>query len=168
MTRAGALGLSLRDVSEGRDADTMTHPAALVSIPIGVPSNASALLEVLVPGRATDVASCDWDALFTAVKERLRGVSDGPASVATQPDAAKLQHVQRVVAECIAALDQLHDTMANELGRRQLLELDVSDANTALAQTRAELVGTQTGERGGRHLALHDSLTSLPKCAHFL
>ena len=69
MMRATGLGLSLRDVPASREPDAMTQPAALDSVRSGVSSNASALLQVLVPGRGTDVASCDWDALFDAVKD---------------------------------------------------------------------------------------------------
>jgi diguanylate cyclase (GGDEF)-like protein len=64
--------------------------------------------------------------------------------------------------ECMAALDRLRTALAHELGRCQQLELEVFDAQTALAQLRAELAGTRAGERRARHLAMHDGLTSLP------
>ena len=47
------------------------------------------------------------------------------------------------------------------------LELEVFDAQAALAQARAELAGTQAGERQARHLAAHDALTSLPNRSRF-
>ena len=43
-----------------------------------------------------------------------------------------------------------------------MLELEVFDANTSLAHTRAALLGMQEGERRALHLAAHDALTLLP------
>lgn len=48
------------------------------------------------------------------------------------------------------------------MARREVLELEVFDANTSLAQIRAALLGTQEGERRALHLAAHDALTLLP------
>ena len=168
MMRATGLGLSLRDAPANPETDGMTRPAALESVPSGVSSRASALLQVLAPRRGADVASCDWDALFDAVKERLRAVADEPAELALRHTRADAHYAQHVIGECLVALDQLHHSMANELGRRQHLELEVFDARTALAQAQAELVGTQAGERRARHLALHDNLTSLPNRGYFV
>ncbi|MCY7308656.1 MAG: GGDEF domain-containing protein [Rhodoferax sp.] len=167
MMRATALGLSLRNAPASSEADAISQPAALDHVPSGVSSNASALLQILAPSYGTDVASCDWDALFDAVKERLRSVIDAPTDTAGRR-ADDPQLAKRVIGECLLALDQLHHSMANELGRLQPLELEVFDAKTELAQARAELVGTQAGERRARHLALHDSLTSLPNRGYFV
>lgn len=69
-----------------------------------------------------DVA--DWDALYNAVKTRLRHVVGEQLGV--QPDvpehAASLSAslVQAVVLDCVSALDQLHTALQQERRQRQL------------------------------------------------
>jgi len=94
----------------------------------------------------------DWHVLLRAVKARLQ------RSVA-EPSALE---VRRQVLDCAAALDQLEAALHHEAERRRRLEHELCEAQTALAQTRAQLHGTQAGERLARHLAAHDPLTSLP------
>ena len=64
-------------------------------------------------------------------------------------------------------LTQLHTTLTFELRLRRNLERKVSDLQTALTRARAELAGTQAGERRARHRAMHDDLTSLPNRGYF-
>lgn len=64
-------------------------------------------------------------------------------------------------------LDQLQTALAHERYRRRQLEREVYVVRAALEQVRADLVGTQAGERRARHLALHDGLTSLPNRSFF-
>lgn len=117
------------------------------------------------------VAIEDWDDLLCAVKERLRNA--GGIRMAQTPESSQLEtndaagQLRASVLECVEALELLHATHRHEVRRRQQLELEVFDARTALEQTRAELAGTQAGERHTSHLALHDSLTSLPNRNYF-
>ncbi|MBP6251911.1 MAG: GGDEF domain-containing protein [Rubrivivax sp.] len=117
----------------------------------------------------SNVAIQDWDAMLSAVKHRLTLTATQSSHVlgGTLLPAGDTR-VQTVVLECVSALDQLHLTLRHELGRCQQLELEVFDAESALAQARAELLGTQAGERRARHLARHDDLTSLPNRGHFM
>lgn len=135
---------------------------------VGVAGRVTPLAPELLPPQASDVAIEDWDVLFCAVKERLRlSVDDrrGAAPESQPQDAA--DRICTTVLECIEALDQLHRTQQHELGRRQRLELEVFDTRTALAQSRSELASTQMQEKRARHLAQHDSLTSLPNRGFF-
>ena len=141
-------------VKTNRPATASTTKAALLA-PAASPlaralehdaSSAVAPLDAPVRGNErADEAETDWDTLFGAVKDRLRETAiTGPA------------------LECVQALDQLQSTLCLEVERRQQLELNLFDTQTALAQARTELAGTRAGERRAQHLALHDSLTSLP------
>jgi diguanylate cyclase len=116
-----------------------------------------------------DVAIEQWDDLFSAVKATLRLTVDERSAESTEVQTRRTTgQIQVGVQECVAALDQLHATLTNELGRRHQLELQVFNAQSALAQALAELAGTQAGEKRARHQALHDSLTSLPNRCFFL
>jgi hypothetical protein len=93
----------------------------------------------LEAGSSSDVAIGDWDDLLSAVKSRLR-LTVGELLAALPegqvPDAA--HRVQASVLECVTALDQLQLTLSHEFERRQLLELELVETRTALAQARAE------------------------------
>jgi diguanylate cyclase len=118
-----------------------------------------------LPNLPSDVAIGDLDDLLGAVKGRLTlTVAEPLAELRTNDEARR---IQASVLDCVDALDQLHMTLRHELGRRLEFELEASDARTALALARAELAGTQAGERRARHLALHDGLTSLPNRSCF-
>ena len=120
------------------------------------------------PGATPDIAVEDWADLLCAVKARLQlTVGEQLAALPESQAQDTVDRVRATVLECVEALDQLHLAQTQELSRHQRLELDVFDARTALAQARAELVGTQVQERLARHLAQHDSLTSLPNRSFF-
>lgn len=110
-----------------------SHSVATIDAPQG-----------LATGTSSDVAMGDWDDLLSAVKSRLRltvGELLATLPEGKVPDAA--HRVQASVLECVTALDQLQLTLRHELGRRQLLELEVFEAQTALTQVRAELCAVQ-------------------------
>ncbi len=139
-------------------------PVAVIDLALAVATQnagkvegcAAASVQSQVQAPSCDVAIADWDDLFRAVEDRLRMIAaEPPATGVGSP-------VQAGVLDCVTALEQLRTTLAHEIGRTHRLELDVFDAQTALAQARAELAGTQAGERRARHLALHDGLTLLP------
>jgi diguanylate cyclase len=120
------------------------------------------------PAPSSDMAVRDWDESLRSVKARLRQAVG--ERLATAPGGAATELAGRVQAsavECMVTLDRLHAALKHELGRRLQLEAEVHYAQNALAQARAELVGTQAGERRARHLSLHDSLTTLPNRSFF-
>ena len=118
---------------------------------------------------AVDVSMTDWDALFSAVRARLR-LTVGPRLAAPNGPQQQREPEVRIAAsvlECVAALDQLHATLSHEQARRGQLERELFDAQTALAQLRGELAGTRAAATQARHLALHDGLTLLPNRSFF-
>lgn len=99
-----------------------------------------------VPGPAepVDVAMRDWGDLFAAVKSRLRStVGDCQTITGNLESQTSAGQVQASVLQCVSALDQLHITIEHELTRRQRIELDLFDAQTALAQVRSEIEGVR-------------------------
>ena len=135
----------------------------------GAPVNANAHTNVCtlalkpLSAPSPDIATGDWDELLNAVKARLRLTVSENLVVKAGPEVLDVEHrVQAGVLDCLAALDELHTKLTIALDQRQRLERQVVDAQKALTQARAELVGSQAGERRARHLALHDCLTALP------
>ncbi len=119
-----------------------------------------------VPAPRLAPAHTSWGVLG-ALTARLRSIADGPRCADDTAWRFTTASVRTDVLDCAGQLDQLQVRLAHEMVRRQQLELAVFDAQTALAQARAELVGTQAGERRARHLARHDSLTALPNRGFF-
>ena len=90
----------------------------------------------------SDVAIADWDTLFSAVEARLTSTVDELIAALPATSASTCANQVRIsVLECVAALHQLHSTVAHELARRQCIEIDLADAHRALAQARIELAG---------------------------
>ncbi|MES2958387.1 MAG: hypothetical protein V4792_09375 [Pseudomonadota bacterium] len=110
---------------------------------------------------STDVAVVDWDVLFNAVTARLQQIvgSSRPSELLPNDDSGQ---VRTQVLQCVSALEQLHTSMRHYIERGRALEQDLASAHSTLADVRADLAGTQASERAARHLAAHDSLTSLP------
>ena len=105
----------------------------------------------------------DWDELFVAVEASLRQLAARRvAAVSGFPSEDAAGRIEADMRECMVALDQLHTTLADLLASHRHLEQEVVEAQAALAQARIDLAGTRAGEIRARHLASHDSLTSLP------
>jgi len=118
--------------------------------------------------RVADIPIRDWEVLFCAVKDRLGlAVGVGQAPDGTHERRSGSGVVRGPIVECVQALNRLHGALLHELDRCEQLEMTLFDTQTALAQARAELVGTQAGELRARYLAAHDSLTSLPNRGFF-
>ena len=108
----------------------------------------------------TDAEFDDADTLWSAVRARLAlTISDGfGARIASPRDNASTRLPANVL-ECMADLDRLHDSIADDIGRQRQAVIALQ---RAVANAQVELANTQLGERLARHLALHDSLTRLP------
>jgi diguanylate cyclase len=104
-----------------------------------------------IPGRRAPSRLAESAQLLGAVKARL-------ATNAAQAPA---------VIDCVRDLDRLQAALGREFDRLERLELDLQDAQAALALTSIELAGTRAGERRARHQSLHDSLTLLPNRSCF-
>ena len=126
------------------------------------PAGVAAIAPNPAPPAAPGLPAGDWHDMLDAVKDRLRASLHDVAQTDVSPlQPGRLQPTPAGVLECVAALDQLQDAVRGHLGQCQRLELQLFEAQTALAQAQAELAGTQAGERHARHLATHDPLTSL-------
>ncbi len=120
------------------------------------------------PDRSRDASAGDWGELLNAVKAKLSVTVSGKHATTTEPQGRYVERRdQAAVLACLVALDELHAKLMNELDRRQQLEREIADAQNALTQTRAELVGIQADAQRARHLALHDCLTALPNRSFF-
>jgi len=110
----------------------------------------------------------DYEELIDTVKSSLWGLLDVPLDSdegASGPD--ELVRVRSTAIEGAMALERLKSNLAQAFEAREQLERDIRDARDALENMRAELAGTQAGERQARHLAAHDPLTGLANRGHF-
>lgn len=113
-------------------------------------ANIAALAHAQQASSSLNTAVGDWDLMFRAVEERLR-LAVGRVLVATpglEPQTATVL-IQTIVLECVAALEHLHTALTHERGQRERLELEIDDAQTALAVVLANTsvrIGTQPGE----------------------
>ena len=97
-----------------------------------------------LPGRSMDIAIDDWNELFRAVEARLIATVGTPLATASGENPGDIgPRVQGVVLECVTAMDQLHTALTRERNMRHQLEMEVFDAQTALARALAENAGTQ-------------------------
>ncbi|MBC7611197.1 MAG: hypothetical protein H7228_16780 [Polaromonas sp.] len=98
-------------------------------------------------GRLSDIAVDDWNELFRAVEARLKATVGITKTATADADPGDIgPRVQRVVLECVAALEKLHTALTHERGMRHQLEMEVFDAQTALAQALAENMSTQAAK----------------------
>jgi len=91
----------------------------------------------------SDIAISDWDVLLCAVKARLRHSVNEPFATPLEPHLH--DHAARVkscVLECVDALDQLHQTLAEEFDRQR--QIGMSHAAACLA-------GSPESDRSTRH-----------------
>ena len=80
----------------------------------------------------------DWDSLFGAIEERLRGTVDKLDSVTTQlASQDKLSRIKSVVLDCVSSLDSLHTALRHDRGLHltNSPNKDTSDVRTASRPT---------------------------------
>ncbi|MES2424465.1 MAG: hypothetical protein V4562_08560 [Pseudomonadota bacterium] len=74
-----------------------------------------------------------WDDMFNAVTERLGKLVCVPQSLGGESAAVRAELTTDVM-ECVAALDQLHGVLGNQMQRCAELEREVATLQAALAQ----------------------------------
>ena len=107
------IGTSAAGTSPGSNGNDMAASSVL-------DGNLVPLASPRFPSLPAAVAIGDWDDLLGAVKARLRLIVGEVRARTIEPPVRDLvAWVQDSVLECVAALDQLHTTLAHELEQRQ-------------------------------------------------
>ena len=76
----------------------------------------------------------DWDSLFGAIEERLRGTVDTLDSATTQvPSRNKLSYIKSVVLDCVSSLDALHTALRHDRGLQLTNSLNRDNADVRSA-----------------------------------
>jgi diguanylate cyclase (GGDEF)-like protein len=106
----------------------------------------------------------DGQMLLRAIQARLRTIvgETHDSNGAARAGDSLTRSIHADVLECVVALDTLQATLTQDLNRRRQLEREFTEAQAALAQSKAELADARQDERPARYVALHDSLTALP------
>ena len=82
----------------------------------------------------------DWDSLFGAVEERLRGTVDTLDSITPQlASQDKLSRIKSVVLDCVSSLDALHTALRHDRGRHLASRPDRNTAGVRLASCPTRL-----------------------------
>lgn len=116
----------------------------------------------LPPEKGTGMAAGEWHDLFNTVNDRLFHIAcAGTPAGHMEPEPGATGYRERLL-ECVSTLRLLQATVNAERMRTEWLETALCEAQAALTQVRARLVGTQLQERRARHDAMHDHLTLLP------
>lgn len=104
----------------------------------GTDAHATVLAQAALPEQPPTIEIEDWDELFRAVESRLT-LTVGPRLTGTpEPQADdRAGRIQVIVLECVTALEQLHTALTHERARCQWLELEVAEAQAALATALA-------------------------------
>lgn len=76
----------------------------------------------------------DWDSLFGAVEERLRGTVETLDSATPQPASSeKLSRIKSVVLDCVNSLDALHKALRHDRERHETSSTFRNSASIRLA-----------------------------------
>lgn len=137
-------------VQTGRGAGYDTSAVATTA-PRGLSLDGVAAADFLAPAdaarkveRDADIPIRDWEVLFCAVKDRLSlsvGEGQDPDSMRDRRSGSGVMRASLI--ECVQALNHLHGMLAHEVVRCEQLERSLFDAQTELAQSRADLLCTQ-------------------------
>ena len=119
--------LNSKDVMPDRPAQPHpSSPTTAITMPrvyahidgAAADTRAAVLASAAASPLRSSVATGDWDDMFSAVTARLGLiVTAPPASTSASPPADEAIRIRLAVLECVAALEQLHATLKNELGR---------------------------------------------------
>lgn len=98
---------------------------------------------------SSDVAAGDLALLYGAVTARLRLlVGDDFRAACAGRDEEPSARIRDGVLECVAALDQLHSTLAHEIARHPPLDAAARKALAALLPAPVKPVGSKAGSNG--------------------
>jgi diguanylate cyclase (GGDEF)-like protein len=116
-----------------------------------------------------DLALGDWQALFDAVRSRLRHIAGQwlVAACELRAHGQALRSQQAGVRECMAALDGLQLALMHELERGRRAEAERRAAHDGLARMQAALLNAQAGAQRAWHMALLHGLPTLPDSRFF-
>lgn len=172
---APAVTLSFGLLTERTAANPGTNPAQpLVQGGMAARSHVAVSAEpqrhLALHDAMADVALEDWHDLLSAVMERLRLTVAKSMSTLPLPYAQVIHgaaRLQSTVLECVLALDQLQNTLANEFNRRDGRERDIQAAHAALLHARNEQAHAVGEQRRLHDQAPRDGLATLPDRAVF-
>ncbi len=159
-------------MEEAVDADAteknLTTPAAQTATPASPVASGWSTAGVRLT-RGLDMPARDWDALFRAVQVRLSGAIADPV----EPCSEELQQeiaatTQRIVIECMAALDNLHSSLTHERDLQEHFEVAVFNAQSDLAKALGAIAKSQKSQHraGARRAATPTASAASPTPAH--
>ena len=111
---------------------------------LGVAVNPTRTVCSVSPHFTSDVSIEDWDALFCAVKTRLRRAALGqPAATDDKHALETIGRLRAGVLDCVAALDQLHASLSHELVRYGQVEREFQALKAEVIESRKRLVDSE-------------------------